>query len=767
MVIEEGSIPGALGGFLPAALAAITPWAGQDMAHTPAQWVDERTREVESLLCGPYHGAVENTQTYLVMTHDGSAGHMTLENDRLRIHWPGVGDEPIFQRVSVHPIGGCVMAEDAANGVVNHKGQVFSLASGTAVYENLYVSDGSVIPRSLGVNPLFTISAVAERCCALMAQDRGWTIDYNFAATPPVPPLRSEPMGLRFTETMKGFFSTKVTDDYQKGETQGEKDGSSFQFTLTIISDDLNQMVTDASHSARMMGVCVAPALSPNPLTASDGQFHLFITDPNAVDTRLMTYDMKMTSQEGKVFTFHGFKVIRNDGLQNIWRDTSTLFITISDSSGPVPGKVLGKGMLIIEPEDFATQMTTMEVTNAATPIDQLTGATKFGEFFAGVLFDIYGSALSIANEFKPDPAPRKRRPLRLCAPEVYDFPASDGTMLRLTRYKGGTKGPVLLSPGYGTSTLAYTIDTVDTNFPEYLYANKYDVWLFDYRASPALPSAKTAFTLDDIATKDYPAAVAQMREVSGAPDIQVMVHCVGSMTFLMGMLSGEVQGIRSAVCSQLSFYPVSPPENNVKAAFNVGNFLQLLGQQTVTTNVTSDNWKDWITDAVLKLNVNGPPCNSAVCRRIWTIYGEVYGHDQLNEATHDAIHEMFGIAGITAFDHLLLMIRTGHIVDHNGNDVYMPHMDRLKIPLTFLQAARNHLFLPQGTQESFQLLCSKNGPRLYELITVPNYSHMDCFIGKNAAQDIYPIIVSQLDAHNQPSAATAPGAAVLIMAGP
>jgi cholesterol oxidase len=73
--------------------------------------------------------------------------------------------------ITVHPLGGCVMADDADHGVVNHKGQVYSGENGTRVYEDLYVVDGSIVPRPLGVNPSLTIAALAERCVAMMVVD--------------------------------------------------------------------------------------------------------------------------------------------------------------------------------------------------------------------------------------------------------------------------------------------------------------------------------------------------------------------------------------------------------------------------------------------------------------------------------------------------------------------------------------------------------------------------------------------------------------------
>ncbi len=58
--------------------------------------------------------------------------------------------------VTPHAIGGCNMGTGPANGVVNHKGEVFG-------YPNLYVADGAIIPRAIGLNPSRTIAALAER----------------------------------------------------------------------------------------------------------------------------------------------------------------------------------------------------------------------------------------------------------------------------------------------------------------------------------------------------------------------------------------------------------------------------------------------------------------------------------------------------------------------------------------------------------------------------------------------------------------------------
>ena len=76
--------------------------------------------------------------------------------------------------VTVHPLGGCAMADDGAHGVVDHRGRVFT-GAGDEVYEDLLVTDGAIVPRPLAVNPLLTISALSERAAALLVAEKGGT----------------------------------------------------------------------------------------------------------------------------------------------------------------------------------------------------------------------------------------------------------------------------------------------------------------------------------------------------------------------------------------------------------------------------------------------------------------------------------------------------------------------------------------------------------------------------------------------------------------
>ena len=76
--------------------------------------------------------------------------------------------------------------------------------------------------------------------------------------------------GIRFTETMRGYWTKGETDDYEAAAAKGKKEGSSFEFTLTIASEDLDDMLQNPEHPATMTGTANVPSLSPERMAVSD-----------------------------------------------------------------------------------------------------------------------------------------------------------------------------------------------------------------------------------------------------------------------------------------------------------------------------------------------------------------------------------------------------------------------------------------------------------------------------------------------------------------
>ncbi len=560
--------------------------------------------------------------------------------------------------------------------------------------------------------------------------------------------------GVQFTETMRGFFSTREKEDYEKAEALGRQDNQPLDFTVTVTANDLDQFITSKFHPAKITGTVTAPALSPQPLTVSDGDFNLFVDDADQVNAKQMRYSMRLTAADGKHYYLYGFKTIRDDRGFDVWSDTTTLRIKVY-AGDDASGTQLGAGMLKILAADFMHQLTTMKAINARNKLEELRAIARFGMLFAGALYQTYGGILTKPNIFNPDAPPREKRKLDLpVAPDVYQVNAGDGVEMRLTRYRGGKKGPVMCVHGLGVNSVIFSTDLIERNLLEELVAHQYDVWLLDFRSSIDLPYATQRYTADDIATKDFPAAVAFIRQTTGAPSIQCMVHCFGATTFFMAMLAG-LQGVRSAAVSQIATHMKVPFSTDIKAMFHAADFMDKLGVKTMTAYVdTHEGFIGKLADQMLKFYPvhDGPRDVSPVSRRISFLYGQLYEINQLNEQTYDNLHELFGVAGIASLEHLAMMIRHGHIVDFAGKDIYlqedqgMPTLKRLAIPIAIAHGALNKCWLPVSTEMTVDILSQANGPGLYERKLIPGYGHIDCIFGKNAYRDVYPFFIQHLD---------------------
>jgi cholesterol oxidase len=165
-------------------------------------------RAVRLLKQGIYGEELSRSQILYVVAHDDASGRLRLQNDHVIVDWPGYSKAPervraekkvkemiegmggVFNanpftmkafggnRIIAHPLGGCAMGETVEKGVVAPDGRVFDPTKGPkGVHDGLYVCDGAMVPSAIGVSPLLTITALAERAMMLLAERLHRTLD--------------------------------------------------------------------------------------------------------------------------------------------------------------------------------------------------------------------------------------------------------------------------------------------------------------------------------------------------------------------------------------------------------------------------------------------------------------------------------------------------------------------------------------------------------------------------------------------------------------
>ena len=332
---------------------------------------------------------------------------------------------------------------------------------------------------------------------------------------------------------------------------------------------------------------------------------------------------------------------------------------------------------------------------------------------------------------------------------EVHSVPTSDGTAVRLTRYRFGTKGPLIMAPGYGNAARAFAIDTVPKNWVQYLGEHGYDVWLFDYRASPDLPSSFTQFNVDDIAMRDWPAAVETVRRETGQGEIQALGHCIGGLSLFMAM-SGGMQGLRSATFSSLAGHPIPTLGNQARAHARLATIFKALGIKGLNTDYNPKAWDGKLIETVMKVVPFRHIYDNPVARRIFFIYGDVFDWEHINKATMEqAVPSFFGNGNITFFEHISLMIRASAARDARGRDAYLANLDAFKLPVNFLTGEHNKMFVPKGLQRTYDMLRRANGQAFYTQHVISDYAHLDLWLGTNAERDVWPTALAELEKHN------------------
>jgi len=384
-------------------------------------------------------------------------------------------------------------------------------------------------------------------------------------------------------------------------------------------------------------------------------------------------------------------------------------------------------------------------------------------------------------------PRPGKDEPL---APERFDLsvPAelndSGKIPLLLTRIPQPAKRndgtaprlPVLLLHGWAQSSRAFALSRLDHNLVRYLWEEGHDVWLFDYRASTALPSSNRQYNLDHVALIDIPAAVKKVIEVTKQDRILAFGHCMGGASLMMSLLSGllhyEVRGdspmLAGMVVSQVP--PLVFPTDNVRFRETTAALLRdWLGTTHIDFLATSGaSALGQLTDRVLgtfpvdeneecpgehDLSPRDP--SIPICKRITGIIAPLYLHENMKAldehapaTAHSLLHEAFGKSSIAAFVHVSKFFKAGHLVSADGANVYVinENIRRFgRIPIAFLHGRENRFVSFESAQKSYDEFCRVNEKDGYRLLPIDKHAHYDCIVGKHAHEVVYPDIANFL----------------------
>jgi hypothetical protein len=333
----------------------------------------------------------------------------------------------------------------------------------------------------------------------------------------------------------------------------------------------------------------------------------------------------------------------------------------------------------------------------------------------------------------------------------VVPFAAGDGVELNLINVRGPhppAKPPVLLVHGAGVRANIFRAPTRETIVDALVEAG-HDVWLENWRASIDVPHNR--WTLDQAAVLDHPPAVRKVVEETGSDEVQAVIHCQGSTSFMMSAVAGLVPEVTTVVSNAVSLHPKVSRLARLKADVILPHASKVLGYLNPQWGVKGAPWV--VPKAVFAwVKLTHHECDNDVCKLASYTYGvgrpTLWRHENLNDATHEWLTHEFADVPMTFFQQMAKCIDAGSLVSVEGRPE-LPENLTAQPPQTdarfvFLAGELNACFLPESqhtTHDWFEGHApGRHGHHVFE-----RYSHLDVFMGKDAARDTFPLIVSEL----------------------
>jgi len=335
------------------------------------------------------------------------------------------------------------------------------------------------------------------------------------------------------------------------------------------------------------------------------------------------------------------------------------------------------------------------------------------------------------------------RRPLQCPVPLRMPFNALDGSELQVHRIAGGTRGPLILAPGTAMTGLCFLTDTTEQSFAEFLAAEGFDVWLFDWRTSPALEAHKRGYTFDDVARYDWPAVIDLVRNATGADQVSVLAHCLSSPALMLSLLRGysDPAHIKAFVASQVGVHLLMNRVHRTR----VGMFADKVLPAGRMVHQARDARREGVWDLAIGLVAAIWPksysCDNSACHRQSATYGDIVFHPKINDETHALMGD------------LVPQVSSGFLKDVAPNsraydmlsEEDRRHLGRLDLPLLLISGSENQMFVPEATERTWRLLHGALGENI-EREVFDGFGHLDFYLSGQAREPIWGRLARFLD---------------------
>lgn len=257
-------------------------------------------------------------------------------------------------------------------------------------------------------------------------------------------------------------------------------------------------------------------------------------------------------------------------------------------------------------------------------------------------------------------------------------------------------------------------------------------------------------------------------------PKVYCIAHCMGSVAFSCGLLDGTIPAswVRGVTCSQVFMNPIWNTLNLIKATAGpipLDKLYKLLAGSWFSCSTSrDDSLVQQALNQALRFLPDARPeiCNSASCHRVSLTFGRCWNHRNLNEATHRQIDRFFGGVNMRLLNLLMRMGADGHVMTNGPLFERLDSRDNIErlrgLPFLLFVGRDNAVLSPESTERTYETLCDTFGDKSaccsgeqlvqdsgivnYRRRVVAGYGHLDCWMGRNAWKDVYPMVREEVD---------------------